>query len=145
LSKKQVVIHQVSISIVDVLDVILEVLCKIGTDSTTDNKIKVLISEAYNIVISAKFGYCSKIPNLLYVQDKDRAIYEKEWLKKWYEQPSNITKTYFVFSQVRQKFYLLSEVEQRSVSDMKIIQDALVKIDEWMMSQTDYDVSILVT
>jgi hypothetical protein len=141
--------NQTSISIVDVIDTILEVLCEVdrvskedSISSITDNKIKALITDTYNIVISAKFGYCSKIPNLK--NNQDRAIYENEWLDNWYKNPSNITKTYSVFSQIKQNFHLLSEVKQENVTDMKLIQDALIKIDRWMMSQTDYDVSILV-
>jgi hypothetical protein len=149
LSKKQDINHQTSIyiSIVDVLETILEVLCKVDSvserDSITDNKIKALITDAYNIVISAKFGYCSKVSNLN--NEQDRAIYENEWLNNWCEYPSNITKTYSVFLQVKQKLHLLSEVEQINNTDINLINDALIKIDEWMISQTDYDVSILVT
>ena len=161
-SRKQIVSSQIvssqiiSISIIDVLEAILRVLCEVDrvsfgdsraclikTGCTTDNKIKKLITEIHNIIVNAKFGYCSKIPNLLYVQD--RAIYENEWLKNWCKHPSNITKTYSAFLQIRCKLNLLSEIEQINNTDMKLIQDALKKIDMWLMSQTDHDISIIVT
>ena len=137
-----------SISIIDVLESIMRVLCD---GSSTDYKIKALITEASNIIISAKFGYCSKVPNNKYDQyiEKERAVYENEWLKNWCEKSSNIIKTCYVFSQVKQKFQnifdLLSEVEQKNVTYTILIHDALIKINEWMMFQTDYEVSILVT
>jgi hypothetical protein len=128
------------ISIVNVLEAILRVVCEVGTD---DYITKDLITETSNIIINAKFGYCSKIPNIKY--DKKRAVYEKEWLEVWTKQRSNITKTSSVFLQVKHKFYLLSEVEQINDTDKYLIHDALKKIDEWLMSQTDYDISIIVT
>jgi hypothetical protein len=144
-SKKQILSPK-SISIIDVLEAILTVFCEVDS---TDYKIKALITEAIHIIVSAKFGYCSKVPNIKYdkekERDRERAIYENEWLENWFKNPSNITKTYFVFLQVEQKFHLLSEIKQINDTDKDLIHDALKKIDEWMVSQTVYDVSILVT
>jgi hypothetical protein len=131
-------LHQ--ISIVNVLEAILRVLCDVDT---TDYNIKTLISDASNIIISAKFGYCSSKSNRKY--DKKRSIYENKWLEDWTKYPSNITKTYSVFLQVRHKFHLLSEIEQINDTDKDLIHNALTKIDMWLMSQSDHDTTILIT
>jgi len=142
-SRKQILSPR-TISIVDVLDSILRVISNVDI---TEYKIKTLITKISNIIVSAKFGYCSKVPNIKYDHyiEKERAVYENEWLKEWICHTSNITKTYSVFLQVRHKFNLLLKIKQKNITESLLIYDALIKINEWIVSQSDHDVSIIIT